>query len=87
MIELARKCGRRSSSKKSGELDDLSKKILAALSEFSEPVGCGDIAKKIGEKVQRVMGKLRSLKNKGFVESPVKGKYVISSEGLKLVKG
>lgn len=79
-------CAKRSKkSSSSSELDDLSVKILKALKEEKDPLGCGDIAKKINENVRRVMGKLRSLKNKGLVEQPVKGKYVISEAGKKMV--
>jgi len=80
-------CSSRSKkSKTNSELDELSIKILKALANETEPLGCGDIARKINENVRRVMGKLRSLKNKGLVEQPVKGKYTISEKGKSKIK-
>ncbi len=67
------------------ELDEIQKRILKALAEFTEPAGCKEIAEKAGLPTPKVTGKLRGLKNRGFVESPVKGKYVITAEGKSLI--
>ncbi|MHA1590340.1 MAG: hypothetical protein ACTSVA_07035 [Candidatus Njordarchaeales archaeon] len=40
------------------------------------------MAEHIGENVRRVMAKLRILKNLNLVDSPEKGKYIITQEGL-----
>lgn len=58
---------------------------MKALSELSEPAGCKEIAEKAYLPTPKVIGKLRGLKNRGLVESPVKGKYVITEEGKKLL--
>lgn len=71
--------------KKTEELDDIQKKILKALTAMKEPAGCGEIAKAAGLPTPKVTGKLRGLKSRGLVESPVKGKYVITEEGKKKV--
>jgi len=68
------------------EVDDVGMKILKALAEINGPARCGEIAKKAGIPTCRVTGKLRSLTNKGLVEKPEKGKYLISESGLKLIK-
>jgi len=71
--------------KKNEDLDDIQKKILKALSTMKEPAGCGEIAKAAGLPTPKVTGKLRGLKSRGLVDSPVKGKYVITEEGKKKV--
>jgi len=73
-------CGKRSKG-----LDDTAKAILKALAEFSEPAGCKEIAEKAGLDVRKVTGKLRSLLKNGYVERPVKGKYVITDKGREAV--
>ncbi len=67
--------------KKTDGLDDVQKKILDALTGMSEPAGCKAIAEVTGLKTQQVSGKLRGLKNRGFVESPIKSKYIITEAG------
>ncbi len=67
-------------------MDEISLKILKALSELKEPAGCGEIGKKADLPVPKVMGKLRSLSKEGLVESPVKGKYVITEKGRSALK-
>lgn len=66
-------------------LDEIDKKILSALTTFSEPTGCKQIAEKIGLDVRKVMGKLRFLLKNGFVERPVKGKYLITEKGKQAI--
>lgn len=63
------------------ELGDEEKVILKALNVLKEPSGCAAIGEEAGIPWRRVMGKLRGLKKAGYVESPVKGKYVITSKG------
>ncbi len=67
-------------------MDEIALKILKALNEMKEPAGCGEIGKKVDLPVPKVMGKLRSLAKDGLVESPIKGKYVITEKGRNAVK-
>jgi len=67
------------------DLDDIQIKILKALSTMKEPAGCGKIAKAAGLPTPKVTGKLRGLKSRGLVDSPVKGKYIITEEGKKKI--
>ncbi len=69
--------------KKEQGLDEVQKQILKALAGMDEPAGCKVIAEAAGLPTPKVTGKLRGLKNKGLVESPVKGKYVITDTGKK----
>ena len=72
--------------KRSNPLDETGKTILKALVAFSEPVGCKQIAEKAGLETRKVMGKLRSLLKNGYVERPIKGKYIITEKGKNAVK-
>ena len=67
-------------------LGDEEKAILKALDELKEPAGCQTIGEKAGIDWRRVMGKLRGLSKGGYVESPVKGKYVITTKGKQTLK-
>lgn len=66
-------------------LGDEQQSILAALTELTEPAGCKAIGEKSGIPWRTVMAKLRGLKKDGYVESPVKGKYVITEKGKSAV--
>jgi len=66
-------------------LDKTGVAILKALSTFTEPASCKEIAEKAGLETRKVTGKLRTLLRHGFVEKPVKGKYVITERGRKAV--
>lgn len=68
--------------RKSNPLDETGIAILKALASFSEPAGCKQIAEKAGLNTRKVMGKLRTLYKNGFVDRPVKGKYVITDKGI-----
>ena len=63
------------------ELTDEQAAILKALNTLTEPVGCKVIGEAADMPWRTVMGKLRGLKKGGYVESPEKGKYVISEKG------
>ena len=69
----------------SNPLNEMGVAILKALSKFTEPAGCKEIAEKAGLETRKVTGKLRTLLRHGFVERPVKGKYVITEKGRKAV--
>ena len=67
------------------ELGDEQKSILEALTQLTEPAGCKVIGEKASIPWRTVMAKLRRLKNEGYVESPIKGKYVITNKGREAV--
>ena len=68
-------------SKSCGTLTEEQKKILEALAEAKEPVATKDISAATGIPSKSVSCRLRSLKNKGFIESPARCKYAITNEG------
>jgi predicted transcriptional regulator len=55
--------------------------ILKALNTLSEPAGCKVIGEAANMPWRSVMAKLRGLKKRDYVESPEKGKYIISEKG------
>jgi len=55
--------------------------ILKALSTMTEPAGCKAIGEAANMPWRSVMAKLRGLKKGDYVESPEKGKYIISEKG------
>lgn len=63
------------------DLNEDQKKILTALNKLREPAGCKEIGETAEMPWRSVMGKLRGLKSEGFVDSPVKSKYVITEKG------
>ena len=63
------------------ELQEDQKTILEALTTLSVPSGCKAIGEEAGLPWRSVMAKLRGLKKEELVESPEKGKYVISEKG------
>ncbi len=68
------------------ELGEMEIAILKALSELPEASGCKAIGEKAGIEWRKVMAKLRGLKKNGYVESPIKGKYIISEKGKAAIK-
>ncbi|HDM78744.1 MAG TPA: ArsR family transcriptional regulator [Deltaproteobacteria bacterium] len=68
-------------SKYCGTLTDEQKKILEALASASEPIATKDISAATGIPSKSVSCRLRGLKNKGFIESPVRCKYGITDAG------
>lgn len=67
------------------ELGEEQKGILKALAQLTEPAGCKVIGEQAGFPWRTVMAKLRGLKREGYVESPVKGKYIITEKGREAV--
>lgn len=67
-------------------MDEVQKKVLKALIKLNKPSGCGDIGKLAGLKVPVVVGKIRGLSKEGYVQSPVKGKYVVTDKGKTAVR-
>jgi DNA-binding transcriptional ArsR family regulator len=65
------------------ELNEEQIVILKALNTLSEPAGCKEIGEAADMPWRSVMAKLRGLKKVEYVESPEKGKYIISEKGKK----
>ncbi len=77
----------KSSSKKSGDitLTEEQQKILAALAAATEPIACKDIAENTGIPSKAVSCRLRSLRSKGFVDSPARCRYMATETGRSIV--
>lgn len=52
---------------------------------MKEPVGCKEIGETSNIPWRTVMTKLRGLKTSGYIESPVKGKYIITEKGKRVL--
>lgn len=63
------------------DLTEEQKAILLALNSLTEPAGCKVIGEAADMPWRSVMAKLRGLRKEDLVESPEKGKYVISDKG------
>lgn len=74
------------SSKKSGKitLTEEQEKILKALAEAGEPVACKDISEGTGIPSKSVSCRIKTLRNKGLVDSPVRCRYVVTETGRNL---
>ena len=66
-------------------LDEEGKKVLAALSEFSKPASGKEIAQAAGMDSKAVTSKIKTLKSKGLVESPVRCKYCVTPAGKEVL--
>ena len=80
---MACKC----SSKKSTEikLTEEQEKILRALAEASEPIACKDISAATDIPSKSVSCRIKSLKNKGLVESPQRCRYQATEAGRQFI--
>ena len=67
--------------KKNEGLSEEHHKILTAMAGQNDPCGCKDIAEASGMASPSVSCKLKSLKSKGFVDSPARCKYAITKAG------
>ncbi len=65
----------------SGGLTDEQKKVLEAIAQNEGPCSTKDIAAATGLTSNAVSCRIRTLKNKGLVESPQRCKYIITEEG------
>lgn len=63
------------------EMSEDLKKILGALAGMSGPCSSKDIAAATGIDGKSVGNHLKTLKAKGYIETPVRCKYEITSEG------
>ncbi len=68
-------------SKSCGTLTEEQKKILEALAGAKEPIAIRDISAATGIPCKSVSCRIRSLKNKGYIESPARCKYTITGAG------
>jgi len=78
-------CRKKCEKPKESVLTEEQLKVLTALNEIGEPCACKDIAAATGLSSNSVSCRLRSLKGKGYVESPARCKYVITDAGRSLV--
>lgn len=69
--------------RKTEGLDEIERAILGVLVQSAQSLACKEIAQAAGLPTPKVTGKMRSLKNRGYVEDSVKGKYVITESGKK----
>ncbi len=78
--------GCKCSSKKSTatSLTEEQQKILKALAEAAEPVACKDISESTGIPSKSVSCRLKTLRNKGLVDSPKRCRYVATDSGRSL---
>ena len=67
--------------KKSTGLNVEQKKILSALVGMNGPAGGKEIAEASGLDAKAVSSKIKGLKTKGFVDSPARCKYAITTSG------
>lgn len=71
--------------KKDG-LTDEQKQVLEAMAQCDGPCASKDIASATGLETKAVSCRITSLKKKGYVQSPVRCKYEITSEGKNAIK-
>jgi DNA-binding IclR family transcriptional regulator len=64
-------------------LDAMGKTILKALAPYQRPAGCEEIPMKAGLPTPKVTGKMRGLLQRGFVATPLKGRYTLTKEGTR----
>jgi predicted transcriptional regulator len=62
-------------------LSDEQKKILTVMSTMAAPAAGKEIAEAVGMEAKAVSCKLTGLKNKGYIDSPVRCKYAITAAG------
>lgn len=71
---------------KSKGLNDDQKKVLEAMANCDGPCASKDIAAATGMEAKSVSCKITALKKKGYVDSPVRCKYEITSDGKTALK-
>ncbi len=71
---------------KTTTLNDEQKKVLEAMEKCDGPCASKDIAAATGLETKSVSCKITALKKKGYVESPVRCKYEITSDGRDALK-
>ncbi len=71
---------------KKDTLNDNQKEVLEAMSKCDGPCASKDIAAAIGKEAKQISCQMTALKKKGYVDSPVRCKYEITSEGKAALK-
>lgn len=71
---------------KKGALNDKQKEVLEAMSKCDEPCASKDIAAAVGKEAKQISCQITALKKKGYIDSPVRCKYAITSEGKTALK-
>lgn len=71
---------------KKGALSDEQKQVLEAMENCDGPCASKDIAAATGLETKQVSCRITALKKKGYVDSPVRCKYAITSEGKTALK-
>ena len=71
---------------KTGGLSDAQKPVLEAMAKCDVPCASKDIAAATGLETKAVSCKITALKKKGYVGSPARCKYEITSEGKTAIK-
>ena len=72
--------------RRGSELDEVDIQILKAMKELGRPAAPKEIGEHAGIDARRVAAKMRKLKRLGLVESPEKGKYVITEQGIQALE-
>lgn len=67
-------------------LSDEQKQVLEAMGNCDGPCASKDIAAATGLEAKQVSCRITALKKKGYVDSPVRCKYAITSEGKSALK-
>ncbi len=72
--------------RRGSELDEVDIQILKAMKELGRLAAPKEIGEHAGIDARRVAAKMRKLKRLGYVESPEKGKYVITEQGIQALE-
>ena len=62
-------------------IDEEGRKVLTALEGFKKPASGKEIAQAAGMDSKTVTSKIKTLKSKGLLESPVRCKYCVTPAG------
>lgn len=66
---------------KTNTLSDTQRQVLEALANSSEACGSKELAAATGLEAKQISCQITALKNKGYVDSPVRCKYEITEQG------
>ncbi len=67
-------------------LNEKQREVLEAMSKCDAPCGSKDIAATLGTEGKQISCQMTALKKKGYVASPVRCKYEITSDGKKALE-
>jgi len=68
------------------EIDETQQRVLKALSRIGKPAGNKEIAQEAGLDGKVVTKAIKTLKTKGWVDSPVRCKYAVTESGMSEIK-